>query len=184
MPIASLQLQKKTILMQRSRGFGHGVVVSWSCYIAVIVLSVVLLCDCCKPTSNCRDWAFSNSGLEVWLPAFQLPMCRKCDALPKKKYATRLFQESIPAIVFWNSKHSLPTRSLRLLRAAVRTTRSALWFHHPHPFVAAAEKRPVSCREPKRLDTQLWLLQYCDCALSCAIMWLLQTNEQLSRLSF
>ena len=52
-------------------------------YSLVIVLSVVL-CDCCKPMKNCRDWAFSNSGLEVGLPAFQLPMSAKCDALPKR----------------------------------------------------------------------------------------------------
>ena len=82
MPIPSLQLQKKTCLMQRSRGFGHRVVVSKICYNAVIVLSVVL-CDCCKPMNNCRDWAFSNSVLEVWLPAFQLPIFEKCEALPK-----------------------------------------------------------------------------------------------------
>ena len=47
----SLQLQKKTSLMQR-RGFGHGVVVWKICYNILIVLSVVL-CDCCKPTNNC-----------------------------------------------------------------------------------------------------------------------------------
>ena len=83
MPIPSLQLQKKACLMQRSRGFGHGVVVSKICYKTVIVLSVVLR-ECCKPTNACRDWASSNSGLDVWLPAFQLPMFPKCDALPKR----------------------------------------------------------------------------------------------------
>ena len=86
MPIPSLQRQKETCLMQRSRGFGHGVAVSKSCYNTVIVLSVVWW-DCCKPTNSCRDWAFSNSGLEAGLPAFQLPMFSKCDAplnaLPK-----------------------------------------------------------------------------------------------------
>ena len=39
-----------------------------------------------KAMKNCRDWAFSNSGLEVWLPAFQLPMLTKCDALPKSDF--------------------------------------------------------------------------------------------------
>ena len=82
MPIPSLQLQKKTCLMQRSRGFGHGVAVSKICYNAVIVLSVVL-CDCCRPINSCRDWVFSNSGLEAKLPVLQLPMFAKCDALPK-----------------------------------------------------------------------------------------------------
>ena len=85
MPVPSLQLQKNTCLMQRSKGFGHAVVdvvVSKICYTIVIVLSVVL-CDCCKPTSNCRDRAFSNSGLEVLVPVFQLPRFAKYDALPK-----------------------------------------------------------------------------------------------------
>ena len=62
--------------MQRSTGFGHRVVVSKICYNAVIVLSVVLW-DCCRPMNTRRDWAFSNSGLEVGLPAFQLPMFTK-----------------------------------------------------------------------------------------------------------
>ena len=83
MPIPSLQLQEKTSPMQRSRGFGHRVVVSKICYNTVIVLSVVLW-DCCKPTKTCPDWAFSNSELEVGLPAFQLPMFAKCAALPTR----------------------------------------------------------------------------------------------------
>ena len=73
--------EKNTCFMQRSKAFGHAVVVSKICYNTVIVLSVVLW-DCCKPMSNCRDWALSHIGLEVWLPAFQLPMFAKCDALP------------------------------------------------------------------------------------------------------
>ena len=80
MPIPLGSFRIKTCLMQRSRGFGHGVVVSKICYNAV--LSVVLW-DCCKPTNTCRDWDFSNSELEVGLPAFQLQMFAKCDALPK-----------------------------------------------------------------------------------------------------
>ena len=65
------------------------------------------------------------------LPAFQLPMFAKCDALPKK--------ESIPAITFWISKHPLPTKSFRLLRAAAGSTSSALCLHYActrsHAFV-------------------------------------------------
>ena len=33
---------------------------------------------------TCWDSAFSNTGLEAGLPAFQLPMLAKCDALPKR----------------------------------------------------------------------------------------------------
>ena len=59
---------------------------------------------------------------------------------PKEICLTCLFQESIPAICLGNAKHPLPTRSLRLLRAAVHPSSPALWLHHSHPSVAAAEK--------------------------------------------
>ena len=57
---------------------------------------------------------------------------------------------------FVKSKPPLPTRSLRFLRAAVRPTSSAFWLHHAHPFFAAAERRPVLCREAEGLVTELW----------------------------
>ena len=152
MPIPSLQLQKKACLMQRSRGFGHGVVVSKICYNTVIVLSVVLR-ECCEPTNTCQDWAFSNSGLDMGLPAFQLPMFAKCDALPKGdlfhmfvwgihschsfgKCQAFLSKEFMPSV---KSKCPLPTRSLTLLRAAVRSTSCALCLYYAckrsHSFV-------------------------------------------------
>ena len=71
----------------------------------------------------------------VELPAFQLPMFAKCDCR-NEICSTCLFKESIPATPFGNSNHKLPTRS-RFLRAATRSTTSALWLHHAHPFVAA-----------------------------------------------
>ena len=87
--------KKQTCSMQRSKAFGQAVVVCKICYVqysdcvqdldyrTLMVLSVVL-CDCCRPTNSRRDWAFSNSGLEVGLPAFQLPVFAKYDALPKR----------------------------------------------------------------------------------------------------
>ena len=101
----------------------------------------------------------------------------------KQIYATCLSKESIPAIPFWNTKHPLPTRSFRFLRATVR---SALWLHHAHPFVAATAKN-LSHAEKQRVWS--WscdfqdLLRCSDCALSCA-MRLLQTHQHLSRLSY
>ena len=153
-------------------------------------------CDCFKSTKNCRDWAFSNSGLEVG-PAFELPMFTKCDAL-KELCSTCLSKESIP---FVKSRPPLPARSLRSLRAAVRSTSSALCLYYAckrsHPFVedsgfvSHAEKQSVwsrSCRLQDLLRTIQWLcprfgLTDIDCALTCD-MWLLQTGEQLLRLSF
>ena len=60
----------------------------------------------------------------------------------KEVCSTCLSMESMP---FVKSKPPL-TRSLRFLRATARSTSSALWLDHAHPFVAAAEKRHVSCR--------------------------------------
>ena len=76
------------------------------------------------------------------LPALQLPSLAKWDALPKGDLSsTCLFKESIPAIPVRNSKHPLPGRS-NFLTAAAGSTCSALWLHHAHLFVAAAEKKP------------------------------------------
>ena len=49
----------------------------------LILISVVLHCVCFKSTKSRTDSAFSLFGLEVGLPAFQLTMFAKCDALPK-----------------------------------------------------------------------------------------------------
>ena len=91
----------------------------------------------------CRDFAFSNSGLKVWLPAFQLPIFAKCDALPKRD----LFDMFVSGIhsrhSFWEFQASTPYQKLEVPESrstAVRSTRSALRLHHAHPFVAAAEK--------------------------------------------
>ena len=103
-----------------------------------MISSVVLCSHCFKPTKNCRDWAFSNSGLEVGLPAFQLPIFENVRHCWKEIYGTCLLQESMP---FVKSKPPLPT---------------AFWLHHAHPFFAAAERRPVLCREAEGWVAQLW----------------------------
>ena len=111
--------------------------------------------------------------LEVGLPAFQLPMFGKCDSLthcPKEICSACLSKESIPAISLGNAKHPLPTRSLRLLRAAVRTS-SALWLHHAHPFVAAEQNHPCHAEKERVWSRSCGLqdvLPCSDCALSCA----------------
>ena len=71
---------------------------------------------------------------------FSCPCSKNVTPRPKEICWTCLSEESIPAIPFWNSKHPLPTRSLRSLRAAAHSTSSAFCLHHAHPFVAATEK--------------------------------------------
>ena len=103
----------------------------------------------------------------------------------KEICSTSLSKESIPTIPFGNLNHPLPARR-RFVRAAVSSTCFASWLHPAHPFVAAAGKN-LSHRDKQRVWSRSYglqdLLQCSDCALSCA-MWLLQTNEQLSRLNF
>ena len=83
---------------------------------------------------------------------FSCPCSQNVMHCRKEICSTCLSMESMP---FVKSKPPL-TRSLRFLRATARSTSSALWLDHAHPFVAAAEKRPVSCREAEGLVTKLW----------------------------
>ena len=117
--------------------------------------------------------AFSLRGLEVGLPAFQLPMFRCLQNVMhcrNKICCTSLFQESIPAFIFWNSKHPLPTRtrSLSFLRAAVRSISPALnGGIMPIPSLQL-QKNIVLCREAEwSLSCGLQdFLQCSDCAVS------------------
>ena len=107
---------------------------------------IVLLCDCCK-----TKFLASGGWKRVCQP-FSCP-CTAEKGSVRRFCSTCLLQESMP---FGKSKPPLPTRSLRSLRAAVRSTSSALCLHHAHPFVATEEKRSVSCREAGGLVTVLW----------------------------
>ena len=139
-----------------------------------------------QKVNNCLDWDFSNSELDVWLPAFQLADVRKMWCTAERRFVVHvclrnpfpLFLVGIPSIQ--------PIRSLRFLRAAVSSAISALnGGIMPIPSLQL-QKKPVTCREAEGLVTELWskeLLQYSDCAVSCA-MRLLPTSEQLSRLRF
>ena len=120
MPIPSLQLKIKTSLTQRSKGFGHGVVVSKICYVIysdcvqdldyriLIVLSGVTR-GCCKPMNNCRDWAFRNIGLEEWLPAFQLLIFEYTSINAEKRYVRNVCLGN-PCLLWYQSLHS-PTEA-------------------------------------------------------------------------
>ena len=147
--------EKSTCLMQRSRGSDHGAVDSKICYNTVIVLSVVL-CDCCKPTNSCPDWDFSNSGLEVWLPAFQLPMFAKCDALPKGDLLDMFVSDIHSCRSFLELKASTPYSYQKLELPESGT------LHQPCSMVVSCpclpcscRKNTVSCREAEGLATEL-----------------------------
>ena len=141
--------------MQRSKPFGHGVVAS---------------------SKTCYNDFFALSVTEA-LIALKEGRCLKNEKKEtENEHQTK--PNTFKTFPFWNSKHPLPTRS-RFLRATVGSTCSALCLHHAHPFVSATEK----CQSHARSGGLQDLLQCSDCALSCSV-WLLQTKEQLSRLSF
>ena len=143
----------------------------------------------------------ASVGWKQGCQPFSCPWSENVTYCRKEICSTYLFKASIAAIPLANAKHQFPTKSLRSLRAAVRSTSSALCLYYAckrsHPFVedsgfvSHAEKQSVwsrSCRLQDLLRTIQWLcprfgLMDIDCALTCD-MWLLQTGEQLSRLSF
>ena len=75
-------------------------------------------------------------------------------------------KESIPTIPFWNSKHPIPKKGLRFLRAAVRSAISALNYGCIMPIPSLQlQKKPALCTEVivskiwitgHRLSSQLW----------------------------
>ena len=164
--------------------------------------------DFCKSMKNCRDWVFSHSGRRPFSCPCSLNVmqCRKevyATCLSKESMlfagfllgipsshslpegSTRLFKESMP---FVNSMPPVPTRSFRFLRAAVRSTIFALNFGYIMPIASMhLQKKDLSNAEKQRVWSRSCgfqdLLECSDCGLSHAI-WLLQTNDQLSRLRF
>ena len=122
MPIPLLQLQKKDLSMQRSRGFGQGVVVPKICY--------VQHSDC---DLSCAMRLLPSNEIELLATASW--SCRWSRNV--------LSKESTPAIPF-----GIPSR---FLRAAARSASSALWLHYAHPFVAASEESPCLMQRSKEL---------------------------------
>ena len=117
------------------------------------------ICDCWKSMKNCRDSSLSLRGLEARLPAFKLPMFAKCDALPKQI-------KEIPAILFGNFKHPVPT----LHYACVM----------PIPLLQL-QKKDLSMQRSRGFGQgvvvpKICYVQHSDCDLSCG-MRLLPTNE-------
>ena len=140
----------------------------------LIMLSVVL-CDCCKPTSNCRDRAFSNSGLKGGgCQPFSCPDLQNMVHCRKEICSTCSFQECIPAIPLGNAKHPLLVRSLRFPRVAAHSTSSALCLHYAckrsYPFVA--DSGLVSHVEKHRLGHRVVASKVCYGILECDFSYL------------
>ena len=166
MPIPSWQLQKKLLACREAEGL---VTELWSLRIVTVYILIALWCDYCKLSvvwkRGCQpfSWPHSQNGTHS-----RKEICSTC-----------LFKESIPAFPFWNSKHPLPARSLRFLRAEVRSAISSLWLHHVHPFVTAVSKRPVSCREAEGFVTELFSPRFVTTQWLCSqLCYVTAANQQ------
>ena len=164
----------------------HGVVVSKICY--------VWLCSqlCYQTAANQRTVVeielLAIVGWKWGCQSFSCPCSQNVTHCRKQMCSTCLCKTSIPAVPFWNSKHPVSTRS-RFLRAQYPppVLQYGCIMNHAHPFVATTEKNTCLMQRSKAFGQAVVVskivFKYSDCALSCAIR-LLQTNEQLSRLSF
>ena len=87
----------------------------------------------CLHHSHPFEGLLATVGWKWGCQPFSCCPCTLCVTHCRKEIcSTCLFHESMP---FGKSKPPLPTRSLRSLRAAARSTSSALCLHHSHPFV-------------------------------------------------
>ena len=166
----------KTCLIEISRGFGHGVVVLKIC-------SMQWLCSQLFYVTAANQWSI----VEIEVLAF---VGWKCGCQPfswrcsqnvthcRKEICSKcLFKESIPATPFGNFNYPLPARS-RVLRAAARSTTFALWLHHVHPFVAAAEKDRKNSREAEGFVTELWSPRFVTMQwLCCQLFYVTAANQ-------
>ena len=165
MPIPLLQLQKETLVSCRQ--------------------AKRLVTELFSPTFVAMQWLCSQSCSKWGCQLSSCPCVQNVTHCNRRFVGHVSFQESLPAIPFGKLNHPLPARS-RFLR--VRSTCFA-WLPPAHPFVAATGNNTCFMQTSKAFGhavvvSKIWYkLQYCDCALSCA-MRLLQTNEHLSRLSF
>ena len=133
---------------------------SWSCG-----LQDVLQCSDCalscamwllQTVSNYRDWAFSNSGLEVGLPALQLADVGKMRRTAERRFVGHVCLRNpfLPFLVGIPSIHSLAEASSWERQHAPPVLHYGCIM--PIPSLQLQKKAPVSCREAKRLVTQSW----------------------------
>ena len=106
--------------------------------------------------------AFSLRGLEAGLPAFQLPMVGKCDVLPKGDLFDLLVSGIYSRHSFWDFQAPEAGSWQRQYAPPVLHDGCIM----PIPSLQLQKKAPVSCREAKRLVTQLWSPRF------VAIQWL------------
>ena len=169
MPIPSLQLQKKPVICREAEGV---VTELWS-------KELLQFSDCAvscalRPLQSSEHFEIEILATVSWTCGCQPLSCRCLQNVMycrKEMCWTCLSKESIPTIHLWNSKH--PTCQKLEVPESRSTFRHLCikWWHHAHPFVAAPEKDCVMQRSRGfgHEVVSKELLQYSDCALSCAL---------------
>ena len=101
----------------------------------------------------------ASVGWKRGCQTFSCPWSENVTYYRKAICSTCLSKESIPAIPFRNSKHPIPKRSLRSLRAAVGSAISALNYGciMPIPWLQL-QKKPVLCTEV--IVSKIWITGY------------------------
>ena len=101
---------------------------------------------------------YSSLNPKFARPAFQLPMFAKCHALPKKDLVDMFVSGIHSSHSFWDFQASNPYQKLEVAESSSTFHHLSiiLWLHYADPFLAAAEKRLVSCREAESFLTELW----------------------------
>ena len=151
--------------------FGRGVVVSQVC---VGILECFFF-PICHAIAMSRDWTFSNSGLEGGLLAFQLPCWQNVTHCRKERlvgYVCRLRNLFPPFRLEFPSIHSLPEAG-SWERQSVPPDLQYYVCIMPIPSLQLKKKAPglVSCREAKRLVTQLWSPRLVTSYNTVIVLW-------------
>ena len=151
MPMPSLQLQEKTSLMQKSRGFGHRAVVSKICY-------NILYIDC-APVWLLQTKLLASVG---WKWGCQPFSCRCSDVRKMWRIAERRF------VVHVCLRNPFPPFLLELKASTpysyqkLELPESSSTLHQPCSVVVSCpclpcscRRKPVSCRKAEGLVTEL-----------------------------
>ena len=157
-------------VMQRSKAFGHAVVVSKTCY-------------------KLQHSVFGKTiaKIELLATVFQLTMFAKCEALPKGDLFDMFVSGVHSCHSFWKCNASTPYQKLKVAESGSTLCQLCNMLASCPSLCCSCKKKHLSHAEKQSVWSRSCglqdLLQCCDCALSCA-MRLLQTNEPLSRFCF
>ena len=156
--------------MQRSGGFGHGVVVPR-------FVTILWLCSqlCHETAANQCLWRELLATVECkWgCQPFGCAFCKMWRTAERRFVGHVCLRNPFPPLLFWNSKHPIPKKSLRFLRATVRSAISALNYGCIMTIPSLQlQKKPALCTEV--IVSKIWITGY---RLSSQLWHVTATNQ-------